>query len=121
MARFVRRRCLEQAGASTDAPSRPLRFLELLIDLARQMREAGARGEQLGLSDDELALLRRRWRPTNSAVKVLGDDTLKTNCPENSSVTVRKNVTIDWANPRQRAGATARLCEAHPAQVRLPA
>ena len=29
--------------------------IEELIELAREMREAGARGEQLGLSDDELA------------------------------------------------------------------
>ena len=33
--------------------------IEELIQLAKEMREANARGEQLGLSDDELALLRR--------------------------------------------------------------
>jgi len=68
--------------------------LELLIDLAKQMREAGARGEQLGLSDDELAFY-DALEANDSAVKVLGDDTLKTIARE-LVATVRKNVTIDW-------------------------
>jgi type I restriction enzyme R subunit len=68
--------------------------LELLIDLAKQMREAGARGEQLGLSDDELAFY-DALEANDSAVKVLGDDTLKAIARE-LVATVRKNVTIDW-------------------------
>ncbi|MDP2792676.1 MAG: type I restriction endonuclease subunit R [Sulfurisoma sp.] len=68
--------------------------LELLIDLARQMREAGARGERLGLSDDELAFY-DALEANDSAVKVLGDDTLRTIARE-LVATVRKNVTIDW-------------------------
>ena len=68
--------------------------LELLIDLAKQMREAGTRGEQLGLSDDELAFY-DALETNDSAVKVLGDATLKTIARE-LVATVRKNVTIDW-------------------------
>jgi type I restriction enzyme, R subunit len=68
--------------------------LEMLIDLARQMREAGARGEQLGLSDDELAFY-DALEVNDSAVKILGDDTLKTIARE-LVATVRKNVTLDW-------------------------
>ena len=68
--------------------------LELLIDLARDMREASARGEQLGLSEDELAFY-DALETNDSAVKVLGDDTLKTIARE-LVATVRKNVTIDW-------------------------
>jgi type I restriction enzyme R subunit len=68
--------------------------LELLIDLAKEMREAGARGEQLGLSDDELAFY-DALETNDSAVKVLGDETLKTIARE-LVATVRKNVTIDW-------------------------
>jgi type I restriction enzyme R subunit len=68
--------------------------LEILIDLARQMREAGARGEQLGLEDDELAFY-DALEVNDSAVKILGDDTLKTIARE-LVATVRKNVTIDW-------------------------
>lgn len=62
--------------------------LDLLIDLAKQMREAGARGEQLGLSDDELAFY-DALEANDSAVKVLGDDTLKTIARE-LVATVRK-------------------------------
>ena len=68
--------------------------LEMLIDLAKQMRDAGARGEQLGLSDDELAFY-DALEANDSAVKMLGDDTLKTIARE-LVATVRKNVTIDW-------------------------
>ncbi len=68
--------------------------LELLIDLAKQMRAAGARGEQLGLSDDELAFY-DALEANDSAVKVLGDDTLRAIARE-LVATVRKNVTIDW-------------------------
>jgi type I restriction enzyme, R subunit len=68
--------------------------LELLIDLAKGMREASARGEQLGLSDDELAFY-DALEANDSAVQVLGDDTLKAIARE-LVATVRKNVTIDW-------------------------
>jgi type I restriction enzyme R subunit len=68
--------------------------LEMLIDLAKDMRSAGARGEQLGLSDDELAFY-DALEVNDSAVKILGDDTLKTIARE-LVATVRKNVTIDW-------------------------
>ncbi|WIM06805.1 MAG: type I restriction endonuclease subunit R [Candidatus Nitricoxidivorans perseverans] len=68
--------------------------IEELIQLAKDMRAAGARGEQLGLSDDELAFY-DALETNDSAVKVLGDDTLKTIARE-LVATVRKNVTIDW-------------------------
>ncbi len=68
--------------------------LEILIDLARQMRTAGARGEQLGLADDELAFY-DALEVNDSAVKILGDDTLKTIARE-LVATVRKNVSLDW-------------------------
>ncbi len=68
--------------------------IEELIQLAKSIRTAGARGEQLGLSDDELAFY-DALEANDSAVKVLGDDTLKTIARE-LVTTVRKNVTIDW-------------------------
>ena len=58
------------------------------------MRAAGARGEQLGLSDDELAFY-DALETNDSAVKVLGDGTLRAIARELVE-TVRKNVTIDW-------------------------
>jgi type I restriction enzyme R subunit len=68
--------------------------LEELIQLAKDMREAGKRGEELGLSDDEVAFY-DALEMNDSAVKVLGDDTLKAIARE-LVATVRKNVTIDW-------------------------
>ncbi|MFZ5556682.1 MAG: type I restriction endonuclease subunit R [Pseudomonadota bacterium] len=68
--------------------------IEELIQLAKDMHAAGARGEQLGLSEDELAFY-DALETNNSAVKVLGDDTLRAIARELVE-TVRKNVTIDW-------------------------
>jgi type I restriction enzyme R subunit len=58
------------------------------------MREASARGEALGLTEDELAFY-DALESNDSAVKVLGDETLRTIARE-LTATVRKNVTIDW-------------------------
>jgi type I restriction enzyme R subunit len=68
--------------------------LEELIKLAEEMRAANARGEELGLSEDEVAFY-DALETNDSAVKVLGDDTLKAIARE-LVATVRKNVTIDW-------------------------
>src|ERR1700740_3278088 len=58
------------------------------------MRAAGARGEQLGLEEDELAFY-DALEVNDSAVKILGDETLKTIARE-LVATVRKNATLDW-------------------------
>ncbi|MEA3412797.1 MAG: type I restriction endonuclease subunit R [Pseudomonadota bacterium] len=68
--------------------------IEELIQLAKQMREANARGEELGLSEDELAFY-DALETNDSAVQVLGDDTLRGIARELVE-TVRNNVTIDW-------------------------
>ncbi len=68
--------------------------IEELIALAREMREAQARGEQLGLTEDEVAFY-DALETNDSAVKVLGDDTLRDIARELVS-SVRANVTIDW-------------------------
>ena len=68
--------------------------IEALIGLARQMREANARGERLGLSDDELAFY-DALGVNDSAVQVLGDETLRDIARELVE-TVRVNLTIDW-------------------------
>ncbi|MEX2124625.1 MAG: HsdR family type I site-specific deoxyribonuclease [Woeseia sp.] len=68
--------------------------IEELIALAKEMREANARGESLGLSEDELAFY-DALETNDSAVKVLGDDTLRIIAQELVR-TVRANVTIDW-------------------------
>ena len=58
------------------------------------MREAAARGERLGLTDDELAFY-DALEANDSAVQVLGDETLRAIARE-LVATVRRNVTIDW-------------------------
>ena len=68
--------------------------IEELIKLAKEMREANARGEKLGLSEDELAFY-DALETNDSAVQVLGDETLRT-IARQLVETVRKNVTIDW-------------------------
>ena len=68
--------------------------IEELIQLAKAMREANARGEQLGLTEDELAFY-DALETNDSAVKVLGDDTLRGIARELVE-TVRNNATIDW-------------------------
>ena len=68
--------------------------IEELIALAKEMREADARGEALGLTEDELAFY-DALEINDSAVKVLGETTLQDIARE-LVATVRKNVTIDW-------------------------
>ena len=68
--------------------------IDELIGLARELREANARGEALGLSEDELAFY-DALGVNDSAVQVLGDETLRTIARELVE-TVQRNVTIDW-------------------------
>ena len=68
--------------------------IEELIELAREMRESSARGERLGLSEDELAFY-DALETNDSAVQVLGDETLR-DIARQLVETVRNNVTIDW-------------------------
>ncbi|MCA3218753.1 MAG: DUF3387 domain-containing protein, partial [Burkholderiales bacterium] len=68
--------------------------IEELIALAKDMREAQARGDALNLSEDELAFY-DALETSDSAVKVLGDQTLRTIAQELVRI-VRANVTIDW-------------------------
>jgi len=68
--------------------------IQELIDLAKQMREAYRRGEELKLSEDELAFY-DALEVNDSAVKVLGDDVLRKVAYELVD-TVRRNTTIDW-------------------------
>lgn len=69
-------------------------MIEELIELAKEVREAGSRGEELGLNEDELAFY-DALETNNSAVKVLGGDTLREIARELVEK-VKKNVTIDW-------------------------
>jgi type I restriction enzyme R subunit len=99
------RRNLVQARSFADLLERAIRkyqnrgietaqVIEELIALARDMRAANARGEKLGLSEEELAFY-DALEANDSAVKVLGEPTL-TQIARELVETVKKNVTIDW-------------------------
>jgi type I restriction enzyme R subunit len=68
--------------------------IEELIGLAKEMRAAQKRGEEIGLSSDELAFY-DALEVNDSAVKVLGDDALRA-IARDLVDTVRQNVSIDW-------------------------
>ncbi|TET55224.1 MAG: type I restriction endonuclease subunit R, partial [Anaerolineales bacterium] len=68
--------------------------IEELIALAQEMREADKRGEELGLSEEEIAFY-DALEVNDSAVMVLGDETLRTIAQELVKA-VRNSVTIDW-------------------------
>jgi len=70
------------------------KVIEELIELAKKLRDADKRGEALNLTEDELAFY-DALEVNDSAVKVLGDETLRTIARELIR-TVRNNVTIDW-------------------------
>ncbi len=100
-----RRRNVVQARSFAEMLERSLRryqnraveaaqVLEELIALAKEMRAAHARGETLGLSEDELAFY-DALDANDSAVKVLGDENLRVIARELLEA-VRNNVTIDW-------------------------
>ena len=60
----------------------------------RRCGRPSERGEELGLTDDEVAFY-DALEVNDSAVKVLGDETLRLIARE-LVATVRANVTIDW-------------------------
>jgi type I restriction enzyme R subunit len=68
--------------------------IEELIALAQNLREADRRGEELGLTQEETAFY-DALEVNDSAVAVLGDETLRTIAQELVRA-VRNNVTIDW-------------------------
>lgn len=65
-----------------------------LIELAKEIRASQQRGEDLGLSEDELAFY-DALEVNDSAVQELGDKTLRAIARELVQA-VRRNVTIDW-------------------------
>jgi type I restriction enzyme R subunit len=77
-----------------------------LIELAKQMREGQKRGDNLGLTDDEVAFY-DALETDDSAVKELGDPVLRKIAQE-LVAHVRKSVTIDWTL-RESARAQIRV------------
>ena len=78
--------------------------MEELVEMARKFRQAASRGEQLGLSDDEVRFY-DALANNESAVKELNDETLKKIAHELTE-NLRQNITVDWA---QRESVRAKL------------
>ena len=70
-------------------------IIEELVEIARQIRNVDGLAEKLKLTKDEFAFY-TALEVNDSAVKVLGDETLK-NIAREIADKVRKNATIDWA------------------------
>ncbi|MBI2270270.1 MAG: HsdR family type I site-specific deoxyribonuclease [Bacteroidetes bacterium] len=69
-------------------------IIQELINIAKQIKESDKEGEKLGLNNDEVAFY-NALEINDSAVQVLGDDTLKDIAREIADK-VRTNATIDW-------------------------
>lgn len=80
--------------------------LQELIELARDIRAARKRGEESGLSDEEVAFY-DALAENESAVQVMGDEKLRVIAHE-LLVSLRNNVSVDWAH-RESARARVRV------------
>ena len=69
-------------------------IIQELINLAHEVKEADKQGERLGLTQDEVAFY-NALEVNDSAVQVLGDDTLRELAREIADK-VKRNATIDW-------------------------
>lgn len=78
--------------------------LQELIDLAKEVRAARRRGEDEGLSQDEIAFY-DALAESGSAVEVMGNDSLKVIAHE-LLVSLRGNLSVDWSH---RESARARM------------
>lgn len=80
--------------------------IQELIRIAKELREAGQRGEKLGLNEDEAAFY-DALADNGSATQILGDDKLKMLAME-LVLRVRQSVSIDWMY-RENARAQIRV------------
>jgi len=88
--------CEADGGGHSPLPEPPIeaaQVIEEMIALAREMRAANARGEPLGLSEEELAFY-DALETSDSAVKILGDETSRT-IARDLVKTVSNNISID--------------------------
>ena len=69
-------------------------IIQELINIAKEIKESDAEGERLGLTTDEVAFY-NALETNDSAVAVLGDETLK-HIAHEIAEKVRSNATIDW-------------------------
>lgn len=80
--------------------------MEELVQMARKFREAASRGEQLGLTEDEVRFY-DALANNESAVRELTDDTLK-RIAHALTESLRQNLSVDWSE-RESVQAKLRL------------
>jgi len=71
-----------------------VQVLEELIQMAKELRDSPKRGAELGLTEEEVAFY-DALATNESAVELMGDDTLKKIARDLVQV-IRRNTTIDW-------------------------
>ena len=105
---MLERRCVAYQNRAIEAAQ----VIEELIALAKEMREADRRGEELGLNDEEVAFY-DALETNDSAVAVLGDETLRSIARELvETVQAERDDRLDGEGerageaPRDRAGAS---------------
>lgn len=114
--RYVRRTNVVQARSFQELLDRAVQayknrsieavqVLQMLIDLAKTMNAAQARGKSLGMNEAELAFY-DALGVSDAAVEVMGDDVLRKIALELVDA-VRANTTVDW-NVRESARAKLR-------------
>jgi type I restriction enzyme R subunit len=81
-------------------------IIDELINLAHEFKEAQKRGEDLGLTEDEIAFY-DALDTNDSAVQILGDETLKM-IARDLVQAVKSNISIDW-NVKESARAKIRV------------
>jgi len=80
--------------------------MEELVEMAKKFQDAANRGEELGLSEDEIRFY-DALATNESAVRELTDETLKKIAHELTE-NLRKNITVDWSK-RESVRASLRL------------
>jgi type I restriction enzyme R subunit len=81
-------------------------FINALIQLAKEIKEADSRGEELGLTSDELAFY-DALSTDGAAVELMGDGILRSIAMDVAR-TVNRNMTVDWSI-REQAKAKMRI------------
>jgi type I restriction enzyme R subunit len=80
--------------------------IEELIDMAKKFKAAASRGDELGLTEDEVRFY-DALADNESAVRELSDETLKKIAHELTE-NLRRNITVDWS-ARESVRARLRL------------
>jgi type I restriction enzyme, R subunit len=89
-----------------DRQRKPAQVIEELIQLAKDIRAARARGEETGLTDEEIAFS-DALAENESARQVTGEPALRVIASE-LVASIKGNVTVDWMH-REAAGARMRV------------